>query len=41
MSDEPTNRPETAPLIEEIRLRRDRRDRWLREGDLSVGRRRA
>tara|TARA_R110000824_G_scaffold231206_1_gene418972 strand:+ start:7149 stop:7457 length:309 start_codon:yes stop_codon:yes gene_type:complete len=33
---EPT---ETDPLISEIRLRRDRRDRWLREGDMSVGRR--
>ena len=27
------------PLVREARLRRDRRDQWLREGDLSVGRR--
>jgi ATP synthase protein I len=27
------------PLVQEIRRRRDRRDRWLREGDMSVGRR--
>jgi ATP synthase protein I len=31
--------PETDPLIEEIRRRRARHDRWLREGDLSVSRR--
>jgi len=29
----------TDALIVEARLRRDRRDHWLREGDLSVGRR--
>ena len=34
-----TDPPETEPLIREIRLRRDRHDRWLREGDMSVGRR--
>jgi len=39
MGDEPTNRPEPDPLIEEIRLRRDRRDRRQREGGMSVGRR--
>lgn len=27
------------PLVTQSRLRRDRRDRWLREGDLSLGRR--
>ncbi|MDF1856561.1 AtpZ/AtpI family protein [Pseudooceanicola sp.] len=27
------------PLIRKARLSRDRRDRWLREGDMSVGRR--
>lgn len=31
--------PDKDPLIREIRLRRDRRDRWLRDGDMSVGRR--
>ena len=31
--------PETDPLITEIRRAAARRDRWLREGDLSVGRR--
>ncbi len=30
---------ETDPLVKEIRLHRARRDRWLREGDMSVGRR--
>lgn len=35
----PHERPETDPLVESIRLSRDRRDRWLREGDMSVGRR--
>jgi ATP synthase protein I len=30
---------DTDPLVQEIRRRRDRRDRWLREGDMSVGRR--
>jgi ATP synthase protein I len=33
------NEPEEDPLVRETRLRRDRRDRWLREGDMSVGRR--
>ncbi|MBU0779376.1 AtpZ/AtpI family protein [Loktanella salsilacus] len=27
------------PLVRQARLRRDRHDRWLREGDMSVGRR--
>jgi ATP synthase protein I len=27
------------PLVKQTRLRQDRRDRWLREGDMSVGRR--
>lgn len=27
------------PLARETRLRRDRHDRWLRDGDMSVGRR--
>lgn len=31
--------PDEDPLITEARLRRDRRDRWLREGDMSVGKR--
>ncbi|TDE41054.1 AtpZ/AtpI family protein [Antarcticimicrobium sediminis] len=31
--------PETDPLVEEIRRHRAQRDRWLREGDMSVGRR--
>jgi ATP synthase protein I len=39
MTEDPTELPETDPLVEKIRLHRDRRDRWLREGDLSVGRR--
>jgi ATP synthase protein I len=31
--------PEDDPLIEQTRLHRERRARWLREGDMSVGRR--
>jgi len=31
--------PVEDPLVGEIRKRRDRRNRWLREGDMSVGRR--
>lgn len=27
------------PLVKQARLHRERRERWLREGDLSVGRR--
>ena len=30
---------EEDPLLREIRLRRDRREAWLREGDMSLGRR--
>ena len=30
---------EDDPLVRETQLRRDRRARWLREGDMSVGRR--
>lgn len=32
-------KPTDDPLVREARLRRDRRDRWLQEGDMSVGRR--
>jgi ATP synthase protein I len=37
----PATPPETHedPLIQEARLRRARRDQWLREGDMSIGRR--
>ena len=37
----PDNRPDPPedPMIVETRLRRERRDRWLREGDMSVGHR--
>lgn len=31
--------PDDDLLVTQARLRRDRRDRWLREGDMSVGRR--
>ncbi|RXV66406.1 ATPase F0F1 [Roseovarius sp. A46] len=31
--------PETDPLVEEIRKHRSRHEQWLREGDMSVGRR--
>ncbi len=31
--------PEVDPLVTQARLRRTRRMRWLREGDMSVGRR--
>jgi ATP synthase protein I len=34
-----TEPDETDPLVQESRLRRDRQDRWLREGGMSVGRR--
>jgi ATP synthase protein I len=33
------SKPEDDPLVTQTRLRQDRRDRWLREGDMSVGRR--
>lgn len=39
MTSEPPTEPEEDPMIMEARRRRDRRDRWLREGDMSVGRR--
>ena len=35
----PPVKPEDDPLVSEVRLRRDRRERWRREGDMSVGRR--
>ena len=31
--------PNEDPLVREVRLRRDRQERWLREGDMSIGRR--
>jgi len=33
-----TSPSEKDPLITQTRLHRDRRDRWLRTGDMSVGR---
>jgi len=39
MTSEPPTEPEEDPMIMEARRRRDRRDRWLREGDMSAGRR--
>jgi ATP synthase protein I len=36
---DPPPSPDEDPLVTQTRLRRDRRDRWLREGDMSVGRR--
>lgn len=39
MTSEPPPKTEEDPLVVETRLRRDRRERWLREGDMSVGRR--
>ncbi len=33
------NKSEDDPLVAQARLRQDRHDRWLREGDMSVGRR--
>lgn len=35
----PDTDPDDDPLIRETRLRRERHDRWLREGEMSVGRR--
>mgnify|MGYP000220178342 CR=1 FL=1 len=32
-------KPDDDPLVTQARLRRNRHDRWLREGDMSVGRR--
>jgi len=39
--DRPEDPPDTDkdPMVTQARLRRDRRARWLREGDMSVGRR--
>jgi ATP synthase protein I len=37
--DSQQGKPKVDPLIVEARLRQDRRDQWLREGDMSVGRR--
>ncbi|MEL6295035.1 MAG: AtpZ/AtpI family protein [Pseudomonadota bacterium] len=39
MTEDPSKPPETDPLIEEIRKHRSRHEKWLREGDMSVGRR--
>ena len=39
MTPAPDDKPDDDPLIAQASLRRDRRDRWLREGDMSVGRR--
>ena len=39
MTDKPADPSESDPLVAEARRRRDRRDRWLREGDMSIGRR--
>lgn len=39
MTGDSPREPEDDPLVHEARLRRDRRARWLREGDVSVGRR--
>ncbi|MEE4347111.1 MAG: AtpZ/AtpI family protein [Paracoccaceae bacterium] len=39
MTQTPPPKPEEDPLVRETRLRRDRRARWLQEGDMSVGRR--
>jgi ATP synthase protein I len=39
-ADQPEDaKPHDDPLVNETRLRRDRHERWLREGDMSVGRR--
>ena len=39
MTEDSSQPPETDPLVEEIRKHRSRREQWLREGDMSVGRR--
>jgi ATP synthase protein I len=39
MTDPAPHEQEKDPLVAQTRLHRKRRDRWLREGDLSVGRR--
>ncbi|ASJ74758.1 AtpZ/AtpI family protein [Granulosicoccus antarcticus] len=38
MSNKPPKPPENDPLVTQTRLHRDRRERWLREGDQSIGR---
>ena len=39
MTKDPSEPPETDPLITEIRKHRSLYEKWLREGDISVGRR--
>jgi ATP synthase protein I len=39
MTSEPPPKTEEDQLVLETRRRRDRRQQWLREGDMSVGRR--
>ncbi len=39
MTDPPSDPSEPDPLVREVQLRRDRHKRWLREGNMSVGRR--
>lgn len=39
MTKGPSKPQGTDPLIEEIRKHRNRREQWLREGEMSVGRR--
>jgi ATP synthase protein I len=39
MTNDRPDKDETDPLVEKIRQASARRDRWLREGDMSVGRR--
>jgi ATP synthase protein I len=39
MTEDPREPSETDPLFEEVRKHRRRREQWLREGDMSVGRR--
>ena len=39
MTQDNPDKHDPDPLVEEVRRHRARRDRWLREGDMSVGRR--
>lgn len=39
MTKGPPEPKRTDPLVEEIRKHRNRREQWLRDGDMSVGRR--
>ena len=39
MTENQSEPSETDPLVEEIRKHRSRHEKWLREGDMSVGRR--